>query len=206
MREQQLIQSAPRNSVRTQMRSHYLGALFAILMGFAETACGQIMLEVKFIGLSGHLRRNDNPHLYRLKLDKKGRLAGHIGLAFGIEYFLLENCLSVKFGQAFMLDCGFQPAGFTHLGLRLYATAGRHSFAIGNGPTFFYRRDWSLLPNYHDEGLFRRTRNYQHIFFWYAGEVEYNYGFPKRPDFSLTFIPGPPVFYTFAPGLRWQAH
>jgi len=119
------------------MRSHYLGALFAILMGFAETACGQIMLEVKFIGLSGHLRRNDNPHLYRLKLDKKGRLAGHIGLAFGIEYFLLENCLSVKFGQAFMLDCGFQPAGFTHLGLRLYATAGRHSFAIGNGPTFF---------------------------------------------------------------------
>jgi hypothetical protein len=177
--------------------------VFLLLTGMQTLGYGQGILEVKIIALTGHLRKNNNPHLFKLKLDKKGRLTLPIGVALGVEYFLYQNHLAVKFVQSFMLDCGFQPAGFTHLGFRLHVRTGRHALAIGNGPTLFYRRDWSHLPNYVDEGLFRRAANCQYIFIWYAGEVEYIYTRRSKPDFSLTFIPGPPIFFTIAPGWRF---
>jgi len=169
-----------------------------------KTASSETIFSLKIIGITGHLKKNQNPHLYRIKVNKRGRLVAHLGIILSAEHFIYQEMVSVKLAQAFMLDCAFLPAGFTYLGLRLCGRSGPHTFAIGNGPTLFYRRSWLDLPGYNDEGLLRQSKNIQYRFFWYAGEVEYDYALTGKPDFSLGLIPGPPVFFTIAPGVRFK--
>jgi len=176
--------------------------ILLLIMTNVKFANAEVIYSIKLIGLTGHLKKNQNPHLYRIKFDKKGKMVINLGLVLSAEYFIYKEVLSIKFAQAFMLDCAFLPSGFTHLGLRLCAHSGRHTFTIGNGPTLFYRQDWRNLPAYHDEGLLKRSGNMQYRFFWYAGEVEYDYALSGKPDLSISLIPGPPVFFTIAPGIR----
>ena len=178
--------------------------ILAIIMVPEKTGNAAVIFSIKVIGLSGHLKKNQNPHLYRIKFDKKGKLVVHLGIVLSAEYFIYKEIVSVKFAQAAMLDCAFLPAGFTHLGLRLCGRSGPHTFTIGNGPTLFYRKDWKDLPGYFDEGLLKHSKNMQYRFFWYAGEIEYDYALAGKPDFSLGMIPGPPVFFTIAPGIRFR--
>lgn len=167
---------------------------------------GQTTLNLKFIGLSGHLKKSPHPHLYQRKIDKNGFAVLNLGAIAGIEKTFFRDWFSIKFVQGLLSDCAMQFAGFTHIGFRLTYQRERHYFSIGNGPTLFYRKDWKDLPGYVDEGFFKRNDNYQYIFFWYAGEVEYNYQISEQLDIGMTFIPGPPEFITFAPGVRFRFH
>jgi hypothetical protein len=167
-------------------------------------AASQTLINVKYIGLSGHLKVSPHPHLYTRKIDKKGFTVLNIGVIAGVERNFIKNWFSVKFVQAVFSDCASQPAGFTHIGVRFSFANKNHHFSIGNGPTIFYRKDWLDLPGYVDEGLFKRKDKVQYIFFWYAGEVEYNYRINEKMDIGITIIPGPPEFFTLAPGIRMR--
>ena len=167
------------------------------------SAKSQITLNVKYIGLSGHLKDSPHPQLYQRKLDKEGFAVLNIGTVIGVEKSYFRDWFSFKFVQGILSDCASQPAGFTHFGVRFTFNKDKHFFSIGNGPTFFYRKDWNDLSGYVDEGLFERNEKYQYIFFWYAGEVEYNYRISEKLDIGVTFIPGPPEFFTIAPGMRF---
>ncbi|NOZ46058.1 MAG: hypothetical protein GXO79_04665 [Chlorobi bacterium] len=168
----------------------------------AKQLNSQVLINVKFIGLSGHLKKSPHPQLYKLKLDKNGFLVLNTGVMLGVEKQIWKPWFSVKFAQGILSDCAMQFAGFTHLGFRLTYNTGNHYFSIGNGPTLFYRNDWNKLPGYVDEGLFKRNKKFQYLFFWYAGEVEYNYKISENTDIGITFIPGPPEFFTIIPGVR----
>lgn len=176
-----------------------------VLFLLAIDLYAHVSYEVKLVILTGHLQKTANAKLYRLRLDKEGRFVINLGLLCGLEYYLYRDKVALKFAQALLLDCGLQPAGFTHLGLRLHVRDETSDFVIGNGPTWFYRRDWQRLPNYVDEGLFQRWNGLQYRFFWYAGEVGYSWQLADRRGVSLTLIPGPPLFFTIAPGWRFEA-
>lgn len=167
-------------------------------------AFGQWIFEVKFIGVSAHLKKNPHPHLYKRKFDKNGFLVLNLGLLVSVERMIYNDLISVKYSQAIFKDCANKFAGFAHLGLRLNENYKNHHFSIGNGPTLFIRKDWKELPGYVDEGLFKRYGKYQYRYFWYAGEVGYSYFLEESQAFSITFIPGPPEFATMATGFRMK--
>jgi len=177
--------------------------IFLLFMLFVfNVSYAQWFFEIKFVGISAHLKKNPHPHLYKRKLDKSGFLVMNLGVIFSIEKMVCNDFLSLKFSQAFFLDCASELAGFSHAGLRFNGTIDHHHFAIGNGPTLFYRKDWKTLEGYVDEGLFKTYKEYQYRYFWYAGEINYDYFFTNSEAFSFTLIPGPPEFATFAAGLR----
>ena len=165
---------------------------------------GQPTFDIKFLGISGHVKSSPHPQLFVRKIDKKGYAVLNIGVISAIEYKLVNNWLSVKLAQAILSDCANQIAGFTHIGLRLNYKLQKHSFSIGNGPTIYYRKNWNLLNGYVDEGLFKQKKALQYIFFWYAGEIEYHYHFSEKFELGFSFIPGPPEFFSLAPGIRFN--
>lgn len=162
----------------------------------------QWYFEIKLIGISAHLKKNPHPHLYKRKFDKNGFLVLNLGLMLSIEKMVYNDVVSVKFCQSVFSDCASQLAGFTHLGFRLNKEFDNHHIAIGNGPTLFYRKDWTNLDGYIDEGLFNKNKEYQYRYFWHAGEVTYSRFFSSNSAYSFTIIPGPPEFATIAAGLR----
>jgi hypothetical protein len=183
--------------MKTNLISTFLVCFFVV-----QSAFGQWYFEVKFVGISVHLKENPHPHLYKRKFDRKGFVVLNAGVILSVEKFVYNDLVSIKFAQAIFSDCANQFAGFSHLGFRLNKELDNHHFAIGNGPTMFYRKDWSGLTGYIDEGLFKRNENYQYRFFWYAGEVNYGYKLSDQTQLSFTLLPGPPEFATIAAGLR----
>jgi hypothetical protein len=176
--------------------------LLLLLILILKTSYSQWFFEIKFVGISAHLKKNPHPHLYKRKFDKNGLFVLNLGVIVSVEKMVYNDLISVKFSQAIFSDCANQLAGFTHMGFRLNKAIDDHHFAIGNGPTLFYRNDWEKLDGYIDEGLFKRKNKYQYRYFWYAGEVTYSYIFENNIANSFTLIPGPPEFATFATGFR----
>lgn len=172
--------------------------LVILLMVTTCSVFGQVTLGIKFFGLTGHLKKSPHPHLYPLRLDKKGAFVVTTGIILTAEVFVYKDILSVKAGQSIFSDCAKKFAGFSHLGFRIHGYSGDHHFSIGNGPTLFYRKDWGNLPGYVDEGLFRRHGIYQTRFFWFGGDIEYIHAEKGEPGYSLSILPGPPEFISLA--------
>ena len=176
--------------------------LFIVFCAVSSKA--QFVVSIKFIGLTTHIKKSPHPQLYKRKLNKNGYFVINSGIIIGVEYIVVKPWFGVKVAQAIFSDCANQKAGFTHFGFRLHGTHNKHEFTIGNGPTLFYRKDWSHLSGYVDEDLFKYKNGHQYRYFWLAGEVEYNYHINNEFVFSTTFIPGPPEFTTIAPGVIFK--
>ncbi|WP_018476656.1 hypothetical protein [Pontibacter roseus] len=158
---------------------------------------------VKFFGLSVHLRETPYPEIFRNRLDERGILVANFGGIIGYDRFVVRDVISVRVQQGLYSDCASSLAGFTHLGWRgqIFKT-GRHSLNGGIGPTLVYRRDWNRLKGYEDDGYFSRSRDWQYKFYWYAGELEYNYRLSEQNDLSLNLVPGIPELVSFGIGMR----
>lgn len=65
-----------------------------------------------------------------------------------------------------------------------------------------YRHDWADNDAYVDDGYFKRHGKWQHKFYCYAGELEYNYRLKERTDLSVNLMPGIPELVSFGMGLR----
>jgi len=81
---------------------------------------------------------------------------------------------------------------------------------IGIGPTFLYKRSWYKLPNYDPSSESYKGgtngENWQHLFYWYAGEIETNIKVNDNFDVSVTVIPGIPEILNFSAGFRYNYH
>ncbi len=159
---------------------------------------------IKFIGPTIHPEGGNFPELYPIKFDRKGYLVLNVGGVLGADFFFFKDVFSVRVAQAFYLDCAGVPAGFSHIGLRgRIFKVKRHSLYGGLGPTLIFREDWNKFPVYKDDGYFRRYKGIQWKFIIYGGEFEYNYQVKDNLDLSITAIPGYPIIFTFAIGIKY---
>jgi hypothetical protein len=162
----------------------------------------QLAVSLKLMGFAWHPKPSEHPHLFVLRTGPHARSAFVRGAALSVEVGLYRNLLNLHIAQAWMADCAAMPAGFTHLGLKGILHSGPHSVGAGIGPTWFYRKSWTTLDGYTDEGLFRVKNGWQRSFYWYAGAMEYDYRF--RPDMavSLNLIPGWPEVFLLSAGVK----
>lgn len=160
-------------------------------------------VTVKFFGLSVHLKESPYPEMFPNRLDNKGYVTFNYGAIAGYDRFVLRDVISVRVEQGLYADCAAELAGFTHIGLRgLIFRKNRHSMNGGFGPTLVYRHDWNDIEDYVDDGYFKRSGKWQYKFYWYAGELEYNYKLKENTDLSVNLVPGIPELVSFGVGLR----
>ncbi|MFD2246404.1 hypothetical protein [Pontibacter ruber] len=163
----------------------------------------QNTFTAKFFGLSVHLKESPYPEIFPNRLDDKGILAFNYGAIVGYDRFFKRDVMSIRVEQGLYADCSASLAGFTHLGWRgLILRRNRHSLNGGIGPTLVYRRDWNRLEGYEDDGYFNQSGKWQYKFYWYAGELEYNYQLSGQNDLSVNLIPGIPELVSFGVGWR----
>ena len=76
--------------------------------------------------------------------------------------------------------------------------------------SILYKRSWYKLPNYDpsSESYKGGTKgeDWQHLFYWYAGEIETNVKVNDNFDVSITIIPGIPEIINFSAGFRYNYH
>ena len=158
------------------------------------------------MGISFHPGKNINGPIFKTGLGKHNRAALNFGLAVGIEY-KLNNYISLKLDQAAFRDYAGKFAGMTMFNLRYTQQLGKlGDGSVGLGPFFFYRKSWNTIDGYVDESYFRFSKNnkWQTKFVWYGGELEHNYPLRKGLDLSTNILPGIPVVFAIASGLRFS--
>ncbi|MDX5435778.1 MAG: hypothetical protein LPK03_01190 [Pontibacter sp.] len=166
--------------------------------GFTRNA-----FSLKFFGLSLHLKESPYPEIFPNRLDEKGYLTFNYGAIAGYDRFIVQDKLSVKVQQGLYADCAGKLAGFSHLGFRaLIFRKNNHSLNGGVGPTLVYRQDWNSIDGYQDDGYFNRNGTWQYKFYWYAGELEYNYSIKPNTDLSVSLVPGLPELISVGAGFR----
>ena len=158
---------------------------------------------VKLFGVSVHLKESPHPEIFPNRLDDKGYITFNYGAIVGYDRFIVGNKHAIRLEQGLYADCSASLAGFTHLGWRACIfQKDRHSLNGGIGPTLVYRKDWNRLDGYKDDGYFNRRGEWQYKFYWYAGELEYNYKLNRQTDFSVNLVPGLPELISFGMGVR----
>ncbi|GAB3193932.1 hypothetical protein K0O23_02595 [Pontibacter aydingkolensis] len=168
-----------------------------------ETAMFKNTFTLKFFGFSMHLKESPYPEIFPNRLDQKGYATFNYGAIAGYERFVVRDAISVRVEQGLYADCAGQLAGFTHLGWRgIIFRSNRHSVNGGFGPTLVYRQDWNRLEGYQDDGYFKRSGTWQHKFYWYGGEFEYNYELNNNTDISVNLVPGLPELISLGFGIR----
>jgi hypothetical protein len=179
--------------------------LFLFIL-FSVHCTAQWFVGVKLMGISFHPGKNINGPLFKTGIGKNNRFAMNYGLAITMEY-KINNWLSVKLDQAAFRDCAGKFAGMTMFNFRYTQQLGKlGDGSAGLGPFFFYRKSWKSIDGYVDEGYFRDTKNnkWQIKFVAYGGELEHNYPLRKGLDLSTNILPGIPVVFALASGVRFS--
>lgn len=163
---------------------------------------------VKAFGLSIHPQGALNHELMPWKIDERGVFVFNLGATVGFEAFVPGTpWLSIKAVQGGYLDCVGQPAGFSHLGLRLHTPSwGGFSVNGGVGPSLLYRKSWYDLRGYNDDFSFFRGGPHdfwQTRFLWYGGELEFNEALGRGWALSQTLVPGYPDLISISIGFKY---
>ncbi len=157
-------------------------------------------LEIKYVGFGWHPDDEGmNADKMPLKLSKDGAFVLNLGFTTSWErYFKEDGRFSMELMGAFYLDCAMVPDIVLHYGFRgTFFTIGKHSVNGGIGPTILLRRNWhAKVSDYQNSGYFNGDEDdfLQWRFFWYGGEIEYNYAFNKKSFLSVSIIPGFPKY------------
>ncbi|NDK57169.1 hypothetical protein [Pontibacter fetidus] len=160
-------------------------------------------ITVKAFGLSVHLKESPHPEIFPNRLDDKGYITFNYGAIVGYDRFIVRNVHAIRLEQGLYADCAASLAGFTHIGWRgRIFQKNRHSLNGGIGPTLVYRRDWNRIVGYKDDGYFNKGGGWQYKFYWYAGELEYNYKLQGKTDLSVSLVPGLPELVSVGIGVR----
>lgn len=160
---------------------------------------------LNFIFLTWHPGGNKMAFLQPNRLDDKAKLVLNWGGVAHYERFIYRKKLSVKLAQAAYSDCAQLFAGHTHIAFRLNVlNSEKHALRFGFGPTWVYRKNWNRFPGYVQENRYLKSRgDWQYVFVWYGGEIEYDYSVGKKLDINVHVIPGIPDFFTFGIGARY---
>jgi hypothetical protein len=177
-----------------------------LLLFFQKTSNAQIVIGVRWVGFTAHLKEYSYSKYYKGRLDKKGRFVANDGFAITIDAYLNEHFF-IKVAQSIMFhDCGGKLFGMSHVGVGYnYTDIYPSEAAISFGPMFFYRKSWLDLPYYSDPVHFfkvSKNQKWQTKFVWHGGTLEYAYHFNNQQAFSLNVVPAIPELFTFAPGWK----
>lgn len=183
-----------------------LALLFCVMLFCPAHSQDNLLLKnaftLKYFGLSLHLKESPHPQIFPNKLDEKGYATVNYDIIAGYDRYLVRNVHAVRLQQAIYADCSSSLAGFSHIGWRgLIFKKRKHSLNGGIGPTLVYRRDWNRIEGYQDDGYFNRRGEWQYKFYWYAGELEYNYQLTSEVDISVNMIPAIPELISFGAGI-----
>ena len=186
------------------MRSALVIVIVSLMLSTAAHA--QWFIGVKLMGISIHTDKNTNGHLYNSAIGKQKRVAFHVGIAITTEY-MFNDWFSAKVDQVVFRDCAGKFAGMSMFNLRYTQELGKFgNGSVGMGPFFYYRKSWTDIADYEEDGYFKESTNkkWQTKFVWYGGELEHNYPLANRTDLSTNILPGIPVVVAVASGVRMK--
>jgi len=132
---------------------------------------------------------NKNLHLFKNNLDASGHFAFEPGVVLSYEAFFMEDQVSIKFCEGFFYDVTGNPAGFSHLGIRIRILQQfKHSLNVGFGPTLHFRKDRSTIQGYVSENIYNEGMGFQWILSKLSGGIEYNYLHTKKGDYTVSLF------------------
>ena len=143
---------------------------------------------------------------------KKGHWVGYLGFSITAGY-QFNPYLGVKLIQTILpYDCAGKFSGITHVGVDFHDRIIRwendqHRLSTSIGPLFYYRKNWSAVPEYYvDEGFMKESKNgkWERKLIWYGGQIEYNFYWDNNRSISTNFLPGFPYIYTFMTGVSYR--
>ncbi len=169
-----------------------------LITGFTEAKAQMWSVGLYVNGLNIHLKQPVNPHLFHRTLNKSKKLVYNLGLGIRISYYYNQYA-GLTITQAIVPnDCANKFFGTTHIGAFLstkaFNTVSLHEGIIIGGPLMFYRKSWTALPDYKDDGTMRESRNkrWQYRFVWHGGFIEYQYHYNKNSAAGIHIMPGIP--------------
>lgn len=170
-----------------------------------QRVAAQDNIGFNFLFLTHHFGGNKMAFLQPNKLDKNAKYVLNWGGVVHYERYIYRKRISLKVAQAMYSDCATLFAGHTHLAFRVnFLNSDRHSLRLGFGPTWVYRETWHRFPDYVQENVyFERRGDWDYVFVWYGGEIEYDYKLSKNWEINAHLIPGVPEFFNLGIGFRY---
>lgn len=182
--------------------------LLFVLCTLTPLYAERFAVGVKFLSFSSHPKGSPNAPLMPLKFDSRGVFVYNPGGTLNFEYFVVNDIFSVKFVQGLYGDCALRFLGYTHLGFRLrMLKIKRFSTNIGIGPTLIYRQSWFKLDGYDtSEKVMYGTplEDWEYLFIWYGGELEFNVRVKDGWDASFSVIPAGIDLINMSLGFRYR--
>jgi hypothetical protein len=170
----------------------------------------QWSIGISIGGLAFHQKKPADPNIYPCKLDKKGIGVFIAGINLSLSY-RINDYFGVKAVQSLIFyDSGGKFAGISHLGLQLHDDIvgmnwKDHHTSMSIGPFWYYRKNWTQIPGYHNDPDFIRLNSsgvWERKFVWYGGFMDYRYVLNERMDFTLDVLPGYPHIYALGLGMN----
>ncbi len=184
--------------------------LILILLIFSKMLMSQLSIGISLIGLGYHPTSDQNTHLYKWKLDKKGKTIAFTGVTF-VATYRINDFLGVKVMQTLVFyDCAGKFAGLTHIGVDFHddvfgCDGLKNQFSASFGPLWYYRKNWSKYPTYvNDPSFIRLSKSeiWETKFVWYGAVAEYAHYFDDKNAATISLFPGHPYLYTFSVGAK----
>ena len=176
--------------------------LCAVLLT-VSMATAQSNISLAFTGFGFDFGKGENVRIYKRSIsDGKKNPVFEPGLRFAAEVYA-SPATSIKLAQTFRYDVMERMSISTQLMLRFRVfRVYKHSVSLGVGPTAFYRRSWSNIDGYVDEGIYEEG-SWQHKIAWLSTEVEYNYIIGRFTDISFAMTHMQPKGLGFALGIKY---
>ena len=142
------------------LKIRILAALCALLIA-SLSAEAQSNISVAFTGFGFDFGKGENVAIYNHKISDGKNPIFEPGLRIGEEVYA-SPATSIKVVQTLRCDVMDRMSMSTQLMLRFRVfKVYKHSVSLGVGPTAFYRKSWSNIGGYVDDGTYE-DGTYQH--------------------------------------------
>ncbi len=183
------------------LKIRLLAALCVILLA-SSVADAQSNISVAFTGFGFDFGKGENVPIYKRKIVDGKSPIFEPGLRIGAEVYA-SPATSIKVAQTFRYDVMARVSMSSQLMLRFRVfKVYKHSVSLGVGPTAFYRKSWSDIDGYVDDGVYD-DGSMQHKIAWLSTELEYNYVIGRFTDISFAMTHMTPKGMGFALGIKY---
>ena len=183
--------------------------LLIILFFVSKNTNAQFQIGIKISGIAYHPQYTNNAEVYKWKIDKKGHFVGFASITITASYNF-NQYIGIKAFQSFIgYDCGGKFSGISHIGLNVTddfigIKNNFHHLSASMGPFWYYRKGWNKIDAYNRDPDFinqsKRNKDWEYLFVWHGGQIQYDYFYQKNQAFSANILPGYPYIYTAAFG------
>ncbi len=148
---------------------------------YAQTAA-----SIKIIPFGINSSSDPNSAIFTRKITSGGFITFEPGIQFSLEFFGNNNT-SIKFIQEYNKDQMNHNAGFSQVLVKYQVLkTNKNTILLGIGPILHYRKSWTDIADYQDEGIYKTYGLSQFKVSWFSGEIEFNHYLNKKTDFSIS--------------------